>query len=227
MSLFEFKNPKLLEEALTHSTYAIEHPSAFPGGNERLEFLGDAVLELITSLILMEYFPEDDEGTLTKYRAQLVNRKHLSMIAREIGLGDRLLLGWGEERTGGREKETILADALEALIGAMFLDRGLDETMKNLRSLLFRPLENLKKGKTELDAKSVLQEKVQTLYGKSPQYSLVRESGPAHNKVFITRVKIMGKVLGEGSGRSKKESQQRAAERALENILSNKPIRRR
>ena len=219
-SIFDFRNPDLLEEALTHSTFVEENAGLSCRSNERLEFLGDAVLGLITSMILMEIFPEEDEGVLTKFRAHLVNRTQLAMIARELGLGERLRLGKGEEKTGGRDKETILADTLEALIGAMFIDRGLEDSIESIRELLSRPISELKKGKTKLDAKSLLQEKAQALYGVVPDYKLVREYGPPHRKSFLTRVKIGRKIMGEGTGRSKKESQQRAAEMALENILS-------
>lgn len=224
--IFAFKNPSLLEEALTHSTFALENPSPYPLGNERLEFLGDAVLGLCTSVILMELFPHEDEGVLTKARSSLVNKKSLSLIAREIGLGDVLLLGKGEERTGGREKDSILGDAVEALIGAVFLDRGFEGTLTILRGVLSRPLMGLEKGKTRLDAKSMLQIKAQEIHRQSPVYTLVRESGPAHSKTFLTRVKIKGRVVGEGTGKSKKESQQRAAEMALERILRHRPPRR-
>jgi len=219
-SIFEFRNPGLLEEALTHTTFVEENSGSSCRSNERLEFLGDAVLGLVASLILMEVFPEEDEGVLTKFRAHLVNKTQLALIARELGLGERLRLGKGEEKTGGREKETILADALEAVIGAMFLDRGLEDSIKSIRELLSRPLSELKKGKTRLDAKSLLQEKAQAFYGQAPVYKLVKEYGPAHSKSFLTRVKIGRKIVGEGTGRSKKESQQRAAEMALEIILS-------
>jgi len=219
-SIFDFRNPDLLEEALTHSTFVEENAGLSCRSNERLEFLGDAVLGLITSMILMEIFPEEDEGVLTKFRAHLVNRTQLAMIARELGLGERLRLGKGEEKTGGRDKETILADTLEALIGAMFIDRGLEDSIESIRELLSRPISELKKGKTKLDAKSLLQEKAQALYGVVPDYKLVREYGPPHRKSFLARVKIGRKIMGEGTGRSKKESQQRAAEMALENILS-------
>jgi ribonuclease III len=218
---YEFRRQELLEEAFRHSSYVNEIGDSGSKDNERLEFLGDAVLDLAVSHILMELFREEKEGVLSKCRAAIVNEKVLSQVAKELCLGDYLLLGKGEEVSGGREKPSILANVLEALLGALYLDGGFSKT-KEIIHRLFVPL----LGKIEIEAilddfKSVLQEFTQESYKTRPDYVMVGESGPAHDKIFRVALYVQGKLMAEGEGRSKKEAEQKAAREAFFCLTKN------
>jgi ribonuclease-3 len=202
----------LLELAVTHRSHAFE-----AGGlptNERLEFLGDAVLGLVVAVLLYELFPESPEGRLAKIRAAAVNTTSLAVIARSLGVGRHVRLGRGEEQSGGRDKDSILADTLEALLAAVYLDRGMAEAA-NLVTRLFRDLLVDIATRTEsLDAKTSLQELTAALRAGVPRYE-VSEEGPDHQKRFAATVRVDGSALGRGQGRSKKEAEQGAAAEAI------------
>jgi ribonuclease-3 len=229
----KFSQPALLEKALTHSSSVPELKSSGseePGGdslpmdNERLEFLGDAVLELLTSEYLLASFPEWSEGQLSKSRARIVNASSLEAAARRLRLGEHLRLGRGEEKTGGREKPTILADAFEAVVAAVYLDAGLGSTREILRRLLFeQALEERGERISESDRKSALQEFLQGRGRPPAEYRLAGESGPDHQKVFLIEVWVNGECMATGEGSTKKEAEQRAARTALEQLEQAEP----
>ena len=223
---YRFKSPDLLERALTHSSAVPEMraeraadsaDAASIQDNERLEFLGDAVLELLAREYLLESFPEWSEGQLSKSRAGLVNAHSLEDAARRINLGEHLRLGRGEEKTGGREKPALLADAFEAVVAAVYLDAGLGSTREMLKRLLFeQALEERGVRIADSDRKSALQEFLQG-NGKPPaEYRLSGESGPDHQKMFQVEVWIGGERMATGEGSTKKEAEQRAAQCAME-----------
>lgn len=218
---YVFENPELLEEAFRHSSYVNELGEPNLQDNERLEFLGDAVLDLAVSHILMEMFEEAREGDLSKFRASVVNEKTLSQMAGELELGELLHLGKGEEMTGGREKPSILADTMEALLGALYLDAGFERS-KEIIHRLFTPLLGKIDSENEVDDfKSLLQEYTQAAYKTRPEYLLVKERGPAHQKTFRVALRLNGKVIAEAEGRSKKAAEQRAAKEAFVCLTSN------
>jgi ribonuclease-3 len=213
---YTFKDPELLERALTHKSYANEN--RVPYHNERLEFLGDSVLSLVISEYLMKTCPDSTEGDLSRFRAAVVSEPALAIIAREIGIGNHLLLGKGEEQTGGRNKDSLLADCLEALIASVYLDSGKDVA----ENLVLRFFEGIIKktcstGGT-LDYKTELQELCQDQLKQLPEYRVVSESGPDHLKQFDMEVWIKGTLSGCGTGKSKKEAEQKAAKAALEKV---------
>jgi len=220
-----FKNPALLEQALTHRSATPElrarsedGQAASPGGgnNERLEFLGDAVLDLLASEYLLDNFPEWSEGQLSKSRARLVNARSLERAARRLGLGEHLRLGRGEEKTGGRDKPALLADGFEAVVAAVFLDAGLQAAGDLLKRLLFdQALEERGERMADSDRKSALQELLQRGGRPPADYRLVGESGPDHRKMFLVEVWTGGNCLGSGEGKTKKEAEQQAARSAL------------
>ena len=212
---YKFKKPELLLEAFRHSSYVNELSNSDLRDNERLEFLGDAVLDLAISHILMELFQESKEGDLSKYRAMVVNERGLCKVARELDLGECLMLGRGEEMSRGREKSSILANTMEALLGALYLDAGFDKT-KEIVYRLFSPLlVRIDSGMVPNDYKSQLQEYTQGTYKSRPEYVLLEESGPPHNKTFRVALRLDGKIMAEAEGKSKKEAEQRAAKEAL------------
>lgn len=214
-----FRDPEVLVRAVTHASWANENPVRVDGAptqnNERDEFLGDAVLDLATSHLIMERFPISNEGELSRLRAALVNERRLADVARRIGLGDFLLLGKGEEMSGGREKESLLADVLEAIVGAIYQEAGYPAALEFLAGHLVPDLEELGAPGFDRDFKTRLQELAQSRLKATPRYALVREVGPDHEKVFEVNLLIGGKVHGTGSGRSKKEAEQAAAKDAL------------
>ena len=212
---YSFKNQELLYQAIRHPSYVYEKDNPRVSDNQRLEFLGDAVINLAISNLLMESFPEMKEGDLSKYRASLVSENGLSCIALELELGDYLLLGKGEERTDGRKKLSILSDALEALIGAIHLDGGFAEALRVIAKLFSPLLENISPGKSVNDFKTDLQEYSQEAFQSTPQYRLEKETGPDHNKTFYAGVYLKGDLMGKGKGKSKKEAEQNAAKEAL------------
>lgn len=211
------KNLLLYEDALTHSSYA--HEADHCRHNERLEFLGDAVLELVVSEFLFKSYPEYLEGKLTQTRHNIVNEKSLGSLARQLNLGDYIRLGKGESTSGGAEKVSLLADALEALIGALFLDRGYAQASAQVITL-FRPiLEAIDAGRFPLaDYKTMLQERSQSDMGKTPWYSIVSEVGPQHDKTFEAAVQLDEVIIGRGTGKTKKEAEQAAAKAAWEQL---------
>jgi ribonuclease III len=212
---YEFKHSDLLEEAFRHSSYVNELGDIRVRDNERLEFLGDAVLDLAVSDILMEIFQEAREGDLSKFRASVVNERGLCHVAKELGLGQFLLLGKGEELSGGREKPSILANTIEALFGALYLDAGFSKTREIIHRLFLRYIEEMDSGNVIDDYKSLLQEFTQQIFRSRPDYVLTSESGPPHEKSFKVAVRINGEIVAGGEGRSKKEAEQRAAREAF------------
>ncbi|RJR26428.1 MAG: ribonuclease III [Desulfobacteraceae bacterium] len=211
---YRFERLELLKQAFCHASYAHEYPDSAPGDNERLEFLGDAVLDLAVGHMLMELFPSAREGELSKLRAFLVSEAGLCRIARDLGLGEMLLLGKGEEASGGRDKPSILADTLEALIGALYMDAGFKKTMQVLRNVFKPLLDEISGERFVSDFKSLLQEHTQPIYKTLPQYHLLEESGPSHDKTFKVSVMLNGRILAQGTGKSKKEAEQQAAKEA-------------
>jgi ribonuclease III len=216
---YEFKNPQLLELACIHKSYGNEHRSrerVDVRDNERLEFLGDAVLDLTISQLLLERFPDCSEGDLSKLRAGLVNEKSLARVARALNLGDFLWLGKGESHTGGREKDSIIASAFEAVVAAVYLDGGFTEADRWVRGLFASRIESRLEHHGLQDYKTRLQEVVQARFRSAPRYEVVQSSGPDHAKTFEIRLVINGQVAATASGRSKKEAEQSAARVALE-----------
>jgi ribonuclease III len=212
-----FTNEKLLVQAFTHSSYVNEHRKRPHEDNERLEFLGDAVLELTISQYLFKKFPNMSEGELTKLRASIVCEPSLVKFANALAFGDLVLLGRGEEMTGGRERPALLADVFEAFIGALYLDKGMDAVIQFLEKTIF-PKINEGAFSHVMDYKSQLQELVQRDGSGVIEYKILQEKGPAHNKEFVSRVSLNGEELGIGVGKSKKEAEQQAAQMALEKL---------
>lgn len=208
-----FQDLTLLRDALTHRSFANEHPAQAPRDNERLEFLGDAVLSLCASALLWEHFPDAKEGELTRLRADLVCEASLSELARELNLGPALRLGKGEDRSGGRDKARLLCCAFEACVAAIYLDGGLEATSDVLRRLLAGRLSAPKLG--QRDYKTRLQEAVQALGGATPRYAVVLTEGPDHARQFHVSCLMQERELGRGVGRSKVEAEQAAACSAL------------
>ncbi|RQD74597.1 MAG: ribonuclease III [Candidatus Syntrophonatronum acetioxidans] len=217
----EFNNKNLLKQALTHTSYAHEYFKDKCYHNERLEFLGDAVLELIVSEYLYEAFPDLPEGELTRLRANIVCEVSLVKGAKGINLGDYIFLGKGELSMGGRERPSILADAFEALMGALYIDQGYITAKRIALNLLGDVMEELQKGIIYKDYKTMLQEHFQKTSYSTPQYKIIRESGPDHDKIFEAQVMVNDQVLGEGRGKSKKEAEQSAASRAWDRLRNN------
>ncbi|MES2598192.1 MAG: ribonuclease III [Verrucomicrobiota bacterium] len=210
-----FRDRALLTEALTHASLGYETQRTQPD-NQRLEFLGDAVLQLLLSEILFERYRDADEGMLTKTRAQLVSTKALAKVARSIQLGGFLLIGRGEESHGGRERDSSLADALEAIAGAVFQDGGMDAARRLAQRLFASEIEGLGATPVDQNPKGQLQEMLQAISPQSPSYRIIQESGPDHAKSFMAIVLWDGRELGRGLGRSKKEAEVEAARVALE-----------
>jgi ribonuclease-3 len=213
-----FNEPELLITALTHPSYLAEHPQV-NNHNQRLEYLGDAVLGLAAANFFYDRFPDEPEGQLTRMRAAVVCESTLARVAKQLDLGSYLRLGRGEELSGGRRRASVLADALEALAGAVFLDQGWDQARRFLLLLLGEEMLNADWSALR-DYKTALQELVQQQGGDTLVYSILSEAGPDHNKHFTAGVLWNGKMLGRGSGRSKKEAEQQAARDAL-NLLNN------
>ena len=210
---YTFKNKQLLHQAFSHSSYANEKKDP-SGSNERLEFLGDSVLSIVVSDFLYKNI-NVAEGELTKLRASLVCEKSLHIFAQQIHLGDYLLLGKGEENTGGRERPSILADAFEAVIAAIYLDGGMEAAAKHILRFMPDDIQYTKKPVFS-DFKTVLQEIVQKNPEEEVEYVLIGEEGPDHNKRFVVEVRLNSQVIGKGKGKSKKEAEQFAAREALE-----------
>lgn len=213
---YEFKDKSLIKQALTHSSYANEHRGKCLH-NERIEFLGDAVLELAVSEYLFQNYPKKNEGQMTKIRSSLVCEFTLSQCARDISIGSYLYLSKGEEMTGGRERNSILCDAFESVIGAIYLDSGFEEARKFIDRYLLQDVED----KTLFyDAKTMLQELVQGNNWGVLSYTLLEEKGPDHNKEFLVQVQVGERALGSGVGRTKKAAEQQAAYEAMKRLKS-------
>lgn len=219
ISKYRFTNPSLLLEALTHKSYVNERRSSGRTHNERLEFLGDAVLSLIISDYLARRYPELSEGALSKHKAKLVSESSLADAARRLDLGARLQLGRGEERSNGRDKASLLADALEAVIAAVYLDGGFEASRTFTVDVLadeLHTIDALQETPGGDDYKTRFQEWCQKRYDVLPRYMVVREAGPDHQKVFEVEVRVNDRVVGIGRGHSKKEAEQEAAKQARE-----------
>lgn len=214
-----FRDKTLLHRALTHRSHINENVNFPLEDNERLEFLGDAVLDLIISHIIMDEFPRYSEGDLTKLRSSLVNERKIAELSRELELGNYLLLGKGEDSTKGRNKNSILADTYEAVIAAIYLDGGYKKTFKVLKKHFASFFTAVNEGSLyNKDFKSQLQEITQNIYKLTPRYILVKEYGPDHKKTFSVNVTVRNQVLGTGSGTSKKNAEQKAAQEALRHL---------
>ena len=213
---YQFQNPKLLDHALTHSSYANEHHLGSISSNERLEFLGDSVLGMIVADHLYRTFPDLPEGDLTRIRANLVCEGSLVLVAKEWDLGRYLKLGKGENACGGRSRPSILADAVEAVLAAVFLDGGLEHDRDIIQRFLLDRMEQVTRASR--DHKPYLQELVQRKSGQVLSYELIGESGPDHNKTFQMQVLLNGQPIGQGTGHSKKEAEQAAANAAIERL---------
>ena len=212
---YKFRNSLLLAEALTHPSLGHE-TQRYHFDYQRLEFLGDAVLQLVITEYLFRHFGGEAEGQLTKLRSRLVSREALRMHAATLDLGRYLLMGRGEETSGGRERTSTLADAFEALIGAIYLDGGLDAAKEFILTQTRTDLEQLAEKPVDINPKGHLQELLQSISPSSPIYELVSQSGPEHEKTFVSQVVWEGIVLGQGSGRSKKQAETAAALEAMQ-----------
>jgi ribonuclease III len=217
---YQFRNPQLLADALRHRSYVNEHPQTDIRDNERLEFLGDAVLNLVVSHVLMRQNPEASEGELSRARAHLVNESHLAQVARSLQLGTCIHLGRGEAQTGGHDKPSILSDTLEAVLAAVYLDGGFEAAFEVIdRRLAFR-LEAVETPEEIVDFKSRLQEHAQNREKTIPSYRVVEESGPDHDKTFVVEL-CLKQLKTIGTGRSKKAAEQAAAKEALKHLIDH------
>lgn len=218
---YHFKNLALLKEALTHSSFSNERKENAVHNNERLEFLGDAVLSIVISDYLFKNHTDLPEGELTKIRSKIVCESTLGECSRRIDLGEFMFFGKGEEMTGGRKRTSILADAFEALIASIYLDGGIDSASQFIMAFMKDFIHNAINGKVFLDYKTHLQEIVQIRKDNKIKYEIIGEEGPDHCKLFYTQVKLNDIVIGYGKGRSKKEAEQEAAKMAIEKLESN------
>jgi len=210
-----FKNKDLLLQALVHRSYINENRDFRLDHNERLEFLGDAVLELISTENLYKKFPEHPEGVLTNFRAALVNSKMLAEISGRLGVEDHLLMSRGEKKDTGKARNYLLANALEAIIGAVYLDQGYRKSKEFITNSILCETERVLKDKLYQDPKSGFQEKAQEKMGVTPNYEVIKERGPDHNKHFVVGVYLENKLIAEGEGSSKQDAQRNSAEKAL------------
>lgn len=215
MSIFSFKNPKLFKKALTHRSWLNEHPAK--ESNERLEFLGDAILEFVVSEAIYKKLPQKAEGFLTPLRAKLVNTKNLAEVSRKIGLGEKILLSQGEIKSGGRNNENLLANSLEAYIGALYLDQGLEKVKKFIHENLLTDLDKKLKEPVK-DPKTLLQEKILSENDHPPRYKVLRREGPDHKKHYQVGVFINKKLIAKGEGYKKQKAENEAAQAALVKI---------
>ncbi|MDO8593199.1 MAG: ribonuclease III [bacterium] len=214
----KFKNPDLLKQSVVHRSYLNEHPDFELHHNERLEFLGDAVLEIIVTEILFHEFMDTPEGDLTNWRASLVNYRMLAEVANELGLEKYLYLSKGESKDkNSKARQYILANAMEAVIGAIYLDQGIKPAKKFVKAFILSKLDNILKNKLYLDPKSKFQEKSQETSGITPHYKVLSESGPDHAKEFVVGLYLHDELISQGKGTSKQEAQVAAAEEGLKN----------
>jgi len=212
----KIENKELFDNAFIHRSYLNEHPELKMGSNERLEFLGDAVLELAVTEELYEQFPDREEGELTNIRSALVKGEALALISIDLNLGEFLILSKGEEKSGGREKNYILAHTVESIIGAIHLDQGYETAKKMIKKTIMSRLNEVLEKKLYIDAKSYFQEQAQAHTGITPIYETIDESGPDHNKTFTMAVKLADEIIGTGQGNSKQTAEQDAARNALD-----------
>ena len=219
MTLPKFKNQRLLETALSHRS-SLNEPTVKSGKEsyERLEYLGDAVLELATTEWLFHAHPEEPEGVLTAYRSALVKTSTLATVAKELNLGEKMYISHGEEATGGRQNDSLLADVFEAVVGALYLDQGYTAVETFLKKVLFPKFEKIKADKLYQDHKSLYQEMIQAKGLPTPSYEVMKEEGPDHSKIFTVNVLVKKTVTGTGTGKSKQQAQQEAARSALEKL---------
>lgn len=223
---YRFVDRALLEEALTHRSFANEAADRGMRDNERLEFFGDAILAFCVSRELLAHFPASSEGELTRARAVLVDERSLAAIADEIGLGSHLRLGRGEERTGGRTKRSLLANAFEALLAAVYLDGGIDVAQRLVRERLVPHFRDIARRAAGQDAKTEFQELAQASCGATPHYTLVETAGPDHARLFTVAVSLGAQEYGRGRGGSKKAAEQEAARNGLERLRATAAVRR-
>lgn len=217
----DFSNKALLEIALTHRSFLNENKEVSEN-NERLEFLGDAVLELIVSDYLFNNFTDRPEGELTSFRSALVKTESLAETAKNLEYGKYLRLSKGEEETGGREKDYLLANTFEAVLGAIYIDKGYDACKEFVHKVLLPKLNDIVENRLDIDSKTRIQELAQSTYKVTPIYEVVKEEGPDHDKTFTVVVKIDDKVIGQGTGSSKQRAEERAATEGVEYIKRNK-----
>ncbi len=215
---YKFASRQLLTHALTHSSYTNDRKMDKSMCNERLEFLGDAILEMISSEHLYNLYPDKAEGELTKLRASLVSEKPLANVAAGIGLGKYLFLGHGEERTGGRTRDSVTSDAVEALLGAIYLDGGMEPAKKFVQTFILNDIENKQ---LFHDSKTLLQELIQKYHKGTLKYELVKEEGPDHDKSYGMNAMIDGQIVGYGEGRTKKAAEQEAAYNAIKSVKNH------
>lgn len=214
----KFNDINILKEALTHRSYVNENRSQKVSHNERNEFLGDAVLELIISDYLFKTYPDNPEGELTSFRAAVVRTESLADVSRKLGAGNYLLMSNGEEATGGRDKDYLLANVFEAILGAIYLDLGWDESVKFVHKYLVPMIERVVKYRLDIDNKTKFQEVAQRLYKLTPTYELLSAKGPDHEKIFTMAVLVGEKKFEEGTGGSKQKAEEMAAQKAIEAI---------
>ena len=212
-----FSDPLLLRRALTHRSYFNEHPEE-KDDNERLEFLGDAILNFLVGELIYGRYPKMSEGKMTSLRSELVREKQLVKFATELGIGDKLRLGKGTIQDGGRQNPSLLSDAFEAIIGAYYLDSGIDKVREFVRPLFIPVADSIVFAQSAINSKSLLQEWGLEKYRENPQYSIIEESGPDHAKVYTVQVRIKGKLYGTGLGRSKQAAEKNAAQEALKKV---------
>lgn len=212
---YQFKNPRLLQQALTHSSYVNEIDYVEAEDNEKLEFLGDALLGFVISDLLYSNYPHFREGDLAKLKSYVVSESFLAELAKELSLGDYLLLGKGEKSSGGREKNSLLANSFEALVAAIYLDGGVEKAREFIHNRFNDKIQKLVEEHQILDHKSLLQEYTQMVFNCIPSYHLISKSGPDHDKTFEIQLSIDGKVFSIGRGKSKKEAEQMAAKQTL------------
>ena len=215
-NLPQFKSPQLRQAAFIHRSYLNENPHLKLNSNERLEFLGDAILSFLVSAYLYKKFPRLNEGELTSLRSALVKTEMLAFLAKHLNLGDELKLSRGEEESGGRKNASILANTTEALIGALYLDQGLEVVLQFLQKKLLTELSEIIKTGSYKDSKSTLQEIIQEKKQASPAYKILKSEGPDHAKIFEVGVFLGSRLLGKGTGKSKQKAEQEAAKAALE-----------
>ena len=213
---YEFKDKELLITALTHSSYVNENKLRYSNNNERLEYLGDAILDAVISDHLYSKYPEVEEGALTKERAVIVCEASLCLCGKKLGIGEYLILGKGEENNRGRERSSMIADSVEAVIGAVFIDGGWEKAKQTALHILDEVIDKASVGQLNKDYKSLVQEKYQAMGEVSINYVVTKEEGPDHNKTFYIDLVINGEVLGKGIGKSKKEAEQKAAQLVYE-----------
>lgn len=215
ITLPKFKNQNLFYQAFTHRSFLNETKEII-SSNERLEFLGDSIISFVISKHLFNTYPQFNEGVLTNIRSLLVNTKSLAKIAKELEFGNYLKLSRGEEESKGRQNQSLLADCFEAFIGAFFIDSGIEKTEEFLKEIFVIRAEEIAKGNSFKDPKSLLQEQVQAKKHNSPMYKVLKEVGPAHSRNFTIGVYVAGKLISEGVGKSKREAEENAAQKALD-----------